>query len=426
MTPEIKNRIAQIRRGEVPAGYKKIKTIIIPSNWEIFPLRSFVSISSGSTPERKTAEYWNGDIPWINTSELSNTNIIKASEYITQAGVEAARLHMTLPGTILMAMYGQGKTRGTVARLGIEATINQACVALEVHERHVVDYVFLQLQHSYHDIRKLSNSGSQENLNSKIIASIKVPLAVREEQIKIAAIFATQDKVIELKEKRIAEKQRQKKYLVQQLLTGKKRLAGFSDDWRVEKLKDISTRISQRNDVRNTNILTISAQRGLINQSDFFNKSIASEDKSNYFLLHKGDFAYNKSYSSGYSFGAIKRLLHYADGIVSPLYICFRIVCPNVSTDFLEQYFEAGIMDQEIQAFAQEGARNHGLLNISISDFFNSSITLPSYPEQIKIATILCAAGKEIDLLQKDLEAEKQKKRALMQLLLTGIVRVKV
>ena len=94
MNEEIKNRIVQIRRGEVPAGYKKIKTIIIPSDWEILPLRSFVSISSGSTPERKTAEYWNGDIPWINTSELSNTNIIKASEYITQAGVEAARLHM--------------------------------------------------------------------------------------------------------------------------------------------------------------------------------------------------------------------------------------------------------------------------------------------------------------------------------------------
>jgi type I restriction enzyme S subunit len=91
----------------------------------------------------------------------------------------------------------------------------------------------------------------------------------------------------------------------------------------------------------------------------------------------------------------------------------------------MEQYFEAGLMNREIQAFAQEGARNHGLLNIAVDDFFNSKIVLPSHEEQQAIAAILTAADREIELLQQDLEQEKQKKKALMQLLLTGIVRVR-
>ena len=152
---------------------------------------------------------------------------------------------------------------------------------------------------------------------------------------------------------------------------------------------------------------------------------MASDDKSNYFLLEKGDFAYNKSYSNGYPFGAIKRLTRYEVGIVSPLYICFRIKEGSVSGEYLEQYFEAGLMNHEIQAFAQEGARNHGLLNIAVDDFFNPKILLPSPEEQNAIAEVLSTADREVNLLRQDIEQEKQKKKALMQLLLTGIVRVK-
>ena len=173
-------------------------------------------------------------------------------------------------------------------------------------------------------------------------------------------------------------------------------------------------------------MLTISAQYGLINQAKFFNKTIASDDKSNYFLLGRGDFAYNKSYSKGYPFGTIKRLTRYDIGIVSPLYICFRPKFGNISDEYLEHYFEAGLMNHEIQAFAQEGARNHGLLNIEVDDFFNSRLLLPPLEEQTAIAEVLSTADREIDLLRQDIEQEKQKKKALMQLLLTGIVRVTV
>ena len=244
------------------------------------------------------------------------------------------------------------------------------------------------------------------------------------EQEKIGEAVDIQNKIIDLKEKLLAEKQRQKKYLMQQLLSGKKRLPGFDGEWKTVRLGQISKRIRERNHIGSTNVMTISAQFGLINQEAFFNKAIASDDKSNYFLLHRNDFAYNKSYSTGYPYGAIKRLTRYDSGIVSPLYICFRIKRMDVSVDFMAHYFEAGLMNREIQAFAQEGARNHGLLNIAVEDFFNSKITLPPFEEQQAIAAILTTADKEIDLLRQDLEQEKQKKKALMQLLLTGIVRV--
>lgn len=190
--------------------------------------------------------------------------------------------------------------------------------------------------------------------------------------------------------------------------------------WEELRFKKLFSRLRRKNTEGNTNVLTISAQYGLINQEHFFNKSVASEDKSNYFLLKNGEYAYNKSYSNGYPYGAIKSLDMYAEGIVSPLYICFAKTEKNKCPDFYTQYFEAGMMNHEIKAFAQEGVRNHGLLNISVDDFFNSHILYPPLPEQEKIAKILQTQDKVIELKEKLLEEKKRQKKYLMQQLLTG------
>ena len=191
-------------------------------------------------------------------------------------------------------------------------------------------------------------------------------------------------------------------------------------DWEETRFKKMFSRLMRKNREGNDNVLTISAQYGLISQSDFFNKSIASEDKSNYFLLHKGEFAYNKSYSNGYPYGALKRLDFYEKGIVSPLYICFAKTEENKCSDFYAHYFEGGLMNKEIKAFAQEGARNHGLLNIAVEDFFNAHLLNPPIEEQEKIAEILSAQDKLISLKEKLIEQKKQQKKYLMQQLLTG------
>lgn len=187
------------------------------------------------------------------------------------------------------------------------------------------------------------------------------------------------------------------------------------EDWEVLRLKDKFDRLSRKNAEGNINVLTISAQYGLINQEEFFKKEIASDDKSNYYLLHRGEFAYNKSYSNGYPFGAIKRLSRYDKGVVSPLYICFSANSNNACPEYYEQYFEAGRLTHEIQAYAQEGARNHGLLNISVIDFFNSKIIVPPIAEQKRIAKILSAQDKVIECYEKKIEQLKRMKKYYLQ-----------
>ena len=191
------------------------------------------------------------------------------------------------------------------------------------------------------------------------------------------------------------------------------------NEWCEERLKHYFKRLTRKNSEKNQNVLTISAQYGLISQEEFFNKSVASEDKSNYFLLKKGDFAYNKSYSNGYPYGAIKRLEYYEKGIVSPLYICLESLQENTS-DYFAQYFEAGLLNKEIHAVAQEGARNHGLLNIAVEDFFNTRVVVPKVPEQEKIAEILAGQDRVIALKEKLLAEKQKQKKYLMQQLLTG------
>ncbi len=196
-------------------------------------------------------------------------------------------------------------------------------------------------------------------------------------------------------------------------------MSNLPKGWRVVQLKDIFERVTRKNEENNSNALTISAQQGLINQKEYFNKVVASKDLSNYYLLHNGEFAYNKSYSTGYPMGVIKRLDKYDKGALSTLYICFRISSDLVDTDYVLEYFSAGNFDKEISSIAQEGARNHGLLNVGVSDFFNLRIVLPPLEEQKKIADILSTVDKKIAFVEENINATDELKKGLMQKLLT-------
>ena len=146
------------------------------------------------------------------------------------------------------------------------------------------------------------------------------------------------------------------------------RLDGFEGEWKVRKLKRLVERVTRKNsDLVSERALTISAQYGLVDQEEFFNKKVASKDVSGYYLIKNGEFAYNKSYSNGYPFGAIKRLDKYDFGVLSTLYILFKPV--DVNSDYLACYYESGKWYKEVSMCAAEGARNHGLLNISPNDF---------------------------------------------------------
>ena len=175
--------------------------------------------------------------------------------------------------------------------------------------------------------------------------------------------------------------------------------------WEQRKLSDIVERVTRKNENLESELpLTISAQYGLIDQNEFFDKRIASRDVSGYYLLKKGEFAYNKSTSSDAPWGAVKRLDRYEMGVLSTLYIVFALKEDgNIDSDFLVSYYDTDCWHKGVQAIAAEGARNHGLLNITPADYFETVLTVPSdVKEQHQIGTFFARLDNLITLHQRN------------------------
>ena len=206
----------------------------------------------------------------------------------------------------------------------------------------------------------------------------------------------------------------------------KLRFPEFTGEWEEKKLSDFMARLTRKNsNNESSRALTISSIDGLIDQGEFFKKQIASKDISGYYLLNKGDFAYNKSYSVGYDYGSIKRLDKYENGVVSTLYICMTLNS-NVNSDYLTHYFDSMKWNKSVSEISAEGARNHGLLNIPTESFFQTKHFLaPTLPEQQKIADFLSNVDSIIAAETKILNTLQKKKKALMQKLFTQQLRFK-
>ena len=197
-----------------------------------------------------------------------------------------------------------------------------------------------------------------------------------------------------------------------------RRFKGCSEPLSTYKMKDFCFRITDKNkDNKCSLVLTIAAQYGLVDQESFFNKSVASENLTGYYILNKGDFAYNRSYSSGYAWGAVKRLDNYSEGVLSTLYVCFRADESIVNSDYLSYYFESSKWHKEVSDISGEGARNHGLLNISVSDYFNTEHRFATMTEQKCIASMLNAIViKEQNAIKLVKLYSKQKQYLLRQM----------
>lgn len=195
----------------------------------------------------------------------------------------------------------------------------------------------------------------------------------------------------------------------------KVRFKGFEGEWKKVKLNTFAKRIMRKNsNLESSLALTIASAYGLVSQAEYFNNLVVGSNIQNYYLLKKGEFAYNKSYSNGYPFGSVKRLDRYEQGILSTLYIVFSID-NSVSSDYITHFFDTTLWHKEIAERAEEGARNHGLLNIATRDFFDIYIWMPdSVKEQQSIASFFTSLDRQIALHAQRLEKLKQIKAACL------------
>ncbi|MBS1495087.1 MAG: restriction endonuclease subunit S [Bacteroidetes bacterium] len=401
----------------------------IPQDWEIKKIKEFAKTTAGGTPSTRVSSYWdNGTVRWMSSGDLNQKKIFEVEGRITEEGLKNSSARMIPPKSILIGLAGQGKTRGTVAINMVELSTNQSVAAILPNEKFVPEFLYYNLDMRYDELRKLSTGdGGRGGLNLQIINSIPIPFPNLLEQKSIVKYLQTWDNAIEQTENLIAAKEKLKKGLMQQLLTSGKRLKGFKGKWKKTKFSDVFERVTRKNTEKNQNVVTVSAQRGFVKQNDFFNKFVASEELKDYFLLERGEFVYNKSYSKGYDWGAVKLLKEFDKAVVTTLYICFKMKKEFMnSTDFFEHFFAANIINEGLTKIAHEGGRAHGLLNVTPKDFFSLKIFIPDVEEQKAISNILNSIDKEICFLKEYLNKLTEQKKGLMQVLLTGKVRVKI
>jgi len=414
MTPEVKDRIEQIRHGNVPEGYKKGKLGVVPIEWDDVLF---------STLFTSTSDY---------TSDLERYPLysLTIEDGVTQKSERYERSHLVKkenaykivqpndyaynPMNIRFGAVARHKGDVPVAVSGyydIFTTVQNSDLAF------MDSFLTCGPMITYYNKVSTGSLIEKQRVHFSDFMEFSLPLPPLEERKAIAEILTTQDKVIELKEKRLAEKLRQKKYLMQQLLTGKKRLPGFDGEWKLVSAKDIFKSVTDKKHDGSLEVLSATQDRGIVPRSTVdIDIKYAQESLVGYKKVCKGNFVISlRSFQGGIEYSEY-------DGIVSPAYTVLAAK-QFIEDGFYKQLFKSADYIKRLNV-AVYGIRDGK--QIGYDDFGRIKIPYPDVAEQKAISDILSAADKEIELLRQGIEQEKQKKKALMQLLLTGIVRVKV
>lgn len=263
-------------------------------------------------------------------------------------------------------------------------------------------------------MKVLAQGISRFNISQRRVMDIEVSFPSMDEQQKIGTLCRKLDQLIAAEKRKLNLLERKQKAYLQMIFMDAKKRGRFTGPWRTVRLGDIATRVTRRNLGQSNLPLTISARDGLIDQREYFNRQIASKNLDDYILLHQGEFAYNKSTSSDSPWGAIKQLDKYDQGCVSTLYICFSP--HDINPQFLTALFDSPQWHSEIQTIATEGARNHGLLNVSASDFFDIRLQIPvSSSEQERIGKIFATFKELAQRISMKVELLELKKESLLQ-----------
>lgn len=395
MKQEIKQRIEQIKNGEVPQDYKKTKIGIFPNEWEVCRAKKiFKNVSDKNHNGELEVLSVTQDRGVIPRSHVDIDIKYDLSNVVNYKKVERGDFVISLRSFQGGIEYSDYTGLVSPAYTVLKNTRDIKSMYYKMYFKS--DNYIKQLNVAVYGIR----DGKQISYDD--FGFIEIPYPPLNEQQKISQILSTQDKVIELKEKLLKEKEKQKKYLMQNILTGRKRLKGFDGEWKKVKLGELCKIKTGKLDAN-----------AMVDNGKYPFFTCA---KQNYFI---NDYAFDTEAILISGNGANVGYVHYYKGKFNAYQRTY------VLDNFTEEVFYLKhFLDNNLSIRIDKEKNQGNTPYIVLSTLTQMKILLPPLEEQKAIAEILTTADKELKLLQEELEEEKRKKKALMQLLLTGIVRV--
>ena len=394
-------------------------------SWEQRKLENYLDVSKEKNKDdifgKESVLSVSGDYGIVNQIEFQGRSF--AGESVANYGIVKTGDVVYTKSPLKTNPYGIIKTNK--GETGIVSTLYAVYSPKKITDSKFVQIYFEQDARMNNYMHPLVNKGAKNDMKVSAENALKgeVVFPNKVEQLRISDYFTKLDNLITLHQRKYEKLVNVKKSMLEKMFpkNGKKipeiRFKGFTDAWEQRKLSNIVERITRKNtDLQSSLPLTISAQYGLVDQVTYFNNRVAGENISNYYLIKEGEFAYNKSSSDGYPYGAVKRLDRYKMGVLSTLYIVFSLKNSNVDSDFLASYYDTDNWHKQVSERAAEGARNHGLLNISSDDFFDTNLLVPiNKNEQILVGKILFKIDNLITLHQRKLEKLKNIKKSMLE-----------
>ena len=392
----------------------KLRFSEFKDEWRSEKISEIANVSSGSTPNRNNPSYWNGDIPWITTSLINFNTIEKAEEFITKEGLKNSSTKLYPKNTILMAMYGQGVTRGKVAILGIEATTNQACASISLKPNFNVNFIFQNLSKRYEEIRDLSNDGGQKNLSGSIIKEISISYPTEKEQTKIAEFLSTVDDKISQLSRQLELLNKYKKGVMQKIFSQEIRFKndngedfGEWDEKSIDEITEVvgggtpSTSNQEYWDGEIVWLTPSEINRKYISKSKR-TISIEGVNNSSAKILPKGTVLFTSRATIG-EVAIAQNEVTTNQGFQSFI----------VKTDILNEFLYYWLIFNK--NLFLERASGSTFLEVSKNSIKLITISLPPFLEQQKIAEFLTAIDERIDHTTAQLNHTKQWKKGLLQ-----------
>ena len=411
----------------IPSGYKPSPLGLIPEDWEVKTIGECTNLLTNGFVGVATPHYTEDPdgityIQGFNVTEggFNLTGIKK----VTRAFHKKNSKSSLREGDLLTIQTGDiGLT--TIVTKELEGSNCHALIISRFKEMILPQFMLYYYNSSIgrNRFRVIETGTTMKHINTGDLVKFSIPVPSQPEQQRIVSVLSLWDAAIAKQTALIEQLTLRKRGLMQQLLTGKKRLKGFWGEWSYHKIQDHFSEIRDKNDGKGHIPMTISAKLGLVSQTHKFDRVVAGNSLDKYTLLRKDDFAYNKGNSNLYEMGCIYRLKE--DSAVVPfVYICFRAI-DNTCCEFYQQFFINHGLDKQLKQIITSGARGDGLLNVSSDDFMALKIPYPKIDEQKAIASILTDADKEIKIQKQKLAAMQAQKKGLMQVLLTGKRRIR-